>query len=215
MRCVEYLTKAGADVNNALTDAVLEGNVSGLTILLKAGVPVNYGHINRECHTFLRYATHPQRWVIDWNAAKTIRLLFIAGQLFSRLGQNVCNLLNDVLGDRYEDDLHKDLIQEPFGGGDQISPERFSNVCFTSQCRRAIRRCLIDTDPEVNLFVKVPKLYLPSALNSYLFYDVALEELDIRDDNNDDADKKQLQELGATFTKKNFEKTKAKSGKLQ
>ena len=110
--------------------------------------------------------------------------MFVAGQQFREVKQDFLELLKKILGDKYEDDLQKDLIEEP--RGNQISPERFSDVCLRTQCRRAIRKYLIDGDPLVNFFVKVPKLGLPSALNSYLLYDVSLEELDVRDDNNDE-----------------------------
>ena len=70
-------------------------------------------------------------------ASETIRPMFVAGQQFREVKQDFFELLKKILGDKYEDDLQKDLIEEPWGN--QISPERFSDVCLRTQCRRAIR----------------------------------------------------------------------------
>ena len=42
-------------------------------------------------------------------------------------------------------------------------------------CRGAIRKRLLDVDPHVNLFIRVPKIGLPSRLTKYLLFDVSLD----------------------------------------
>ena len=42
-------------------------------------------------------------------------------------------------------------------------------------CREAIRNHLLKLDPHQNLFGRIPKLGLPSALTSYLLYNLSLE----------------------------------------
>ena len=42
-------------------------------------------------------------------------------------------------------------------------------------CRETIRNHLMSLDPHTHLFIRVPKLGLPSLLRKYLLYDMALE----------------------------------------
>ena len=51
-------------------------------------------------------------------------------------------------------------------------------------CREVIRKHLLKLDPHSNLFVRIPELTLPSALNKYLLFNVSLDD----DDGDDDDD---------------------------
>ena len=51
-------------------------------------------------------------------------------------------------------------------------------------CREAIRKHLLKLDPHQHLFVRIPRLGLPSALNKYLLFNQSLD--DDKDDDEDD-----------------------------
>ena len=51
-----------------------------------------------------------------------------------------------------------------------------SELNLKHMCRETIRKHLLDIDPHENLFIRVPKIGLPSSLTKYLLYDVSLED---------------------------------------
>ena len=53
--------------------------------------------------------------------------------------------------------------------------ENDSYIRLLPLCRETIRKHLISLDPNTHLFIRVPKLGLPSLLRNYLLYDVTLE----------------------------------------
>ena len=53
-------------------------------------------------------------------------------------------------------------------------------------CREAIRKHLLDVDLHTHLFDRVPKLGLPSLINSFLLYNMSLDDDDNDDDDDDD-----------------------------
>ena len=56
-------------------------------------------------------------------------------------------------------------------------------------CREAIRKHLLDLDPQEHLFGRIPQLGLPSIVTEYLLYNCSLDpETAFEDDDDDDAD---------------------------
>ena len=51
-----------------------------------------------------------------------------------------------------------------------------SKMNLSHICREAVRKHLINIDPHENLFHRVPKLGLPSALQKYLLYNVSRDD---------------------------------------
>ena len=51
-----------------------------------------------------------------------------------------------------------------------------SEMCLRNLCREAIRNHLLKLDPHQNLFVRVPRLGLPAALNKYILYGMSLKD---------------------------------------
>ena len=49
------------------------------------------------------------------------------------------------------------------------------DLCLKLFCRKVIRTLLIETDPHLNLFVRVPLLRLPTTLKEYLLFGVSLD----------------------------------------
>ena len=44
------------------------------------------------------------------------------------------------------------------------------------QCRKVIRKRLLDVDPHENLFMRVPKLGLPKSLVEYMLFDISFTD---------------------------------------
>ena len=63
-----------------------------------------------------------------------------------------------------------------------IEPSQEPSLMNITRC--AIREHLLELDPHENLFVRVPRLELPAALQRYLLFDQRLDEGD--DENNGD-----------------------------
>ena len=59
------------------------------------------------------------------------------------------------------------------------------NLDLKHLCREAIRKHLIDVDPHRHLFVRIPKLGLPSLMTEYLLYDCSLDYRRAADCEND------------------------------
>ena len=49
-------------------------------------------------------------------------------------------------------------------------------VSLSHLCRETVRAHLLDLDPQENLFVRVPRLGLPAALERYLLFDETLQD---------------------------------------
>ena len=47
-------------------------------------------------------------------------------------------------------------------------------LCLKHQCREAIRRDMIDVNPDGNLFLRIPRLGLPTVITRYLLFNVSL-----------------------------------------
>ena len=57
--------------------------------------------------------------------------------------------------------------------------ERLSTDTLRETCREAIRKHLLDINPHLNLFMRIPQLGLPTRLAHYLLYD---EDLNLREE---------------------------------
>ena len=53
--------------------------------------------------------------------------------------------------------------------------KRLSTDTLRETCREAIRKHLLDINPHLNLFMRIPKLWLPARLADYLLYDEDLK----------------------------------------
>ena len=58
-------------------------------------------------------------------------------------------------------------------------------ICLIHQCRKVIRKRLIDVSPNEHLFNRVELIGLPSILTNYLLYDMSIDA----DNDNNDKDK--------------------------
>ena len=186
--CVEFLIKAGADVNirysqnkTVLYRAVHTGSVKCVDLLLKAGADVNV--TDNAGATVLFHG----QWGLHPTLPKCIKRV---------LRENI--KVNVRSGHRYEvtvltylKSLHlssnkpeEEFAMLLFAAGDTLDetevehiPEYLKptdEVSIMNICRGAIRKHLLQIS-DINLFPRIPKLGLPSVMSQYLLYNVSLD----------------------------------------
>ena len=146
------------DGNSLLWAAVLDTRTTKyIQFLLKAGIFIN---------------THPTfNNVASNNNALTSHLMSrpvlqsISTLLFAA-GEKTDGAIFDIGGSDITDQLHVPYylrkLTEPI-------------MCLKHQCRAAIRKHLINLNPNLHLFHGIPKLGLPSVLTEYLLFDMSLD----------------------------------------
>ena len=193
--CCEALIEAGANVNalghagkTALHHAAKNCRSACLRLLLTAGADVN-----RRCvvgNTALMEAAN----------LSCIRVLLRSGADVNIRNNNGYSALTNFL--RKPGNLDEDAVMTLFAAGETYykPPSRHQNdvkipTCLvqrsssvlnlTSLCRQAIRKYLLNTNSHSHLFGRIPLLGLPSSLQSYLLFDVSLEETHQDSDDDD------------------------------
>ena len=208
--CISLLLQSGTDVNKAddhgrtaLILAAEQYNPKSIDLLLQADVntPANYGN------TPLMEATiSGQLFTVN---LRCMKLLLIAGarvNVINEVGQNAMKyhlsessfISEDILFllfvagetvdvatvDRYDADSEYGARVDVADYLPKIEPNLLD---LKHICREAIRAQLIKSNPQENMFTKIPKLNLPSSLEEYLLYDVALDtRLEEEDDEEEE-----------------------------
>ena len=172
LSCLNLLVQAGADVNAVSNNANTTLMVAALyisspdipitpcVILLKAGARINMRNnkgLNTLEESLLRYSCSHEKLQL---------LLLAAGEMI----RNVSMVTRDEFGNTTVR-LIPDYLQFPE-----------LKLCLKHMCRQTIRNHLLHLDPHSHLFHRIPQMDLDEILNSYLLYDVSLE------DNNDQVD---------------------------
>ena len=169
-KCVEYLIKAGADVNIidpkgfSILMKCLYYEVKYFKLLLDAGAQVNI--ITNEGKTALdifcyKFPENIATKDIFPEIKDILNLLIAAGENFDHLKWMISKFEMDVV------------------------PETQINLKHI--CREAIRKHLLSLDPHTHLFGRVPRLGLPTLLQSYLLYEQTLDQDDDTDGSDDDS----------------------------
>ena len=196
-KCLKLLIEAGADVNavtsygSALTTSVSYGiDIEKLQLLIRAGADVNFVHSDGStafnCVPIRTHALYDQ-WTDCCHYSK---LLLRSGAKINIGNSGLGNALRQLV-EYY--DVKDDLCRFLYAAGETLDgipdekiPDclKFDDVRLDLKhiCREAIRKHLLNLDPHTHLFVRVPKLGLPSLLNEYLLYNMSLD--DNIDDNN-------------------------------
>ena len=175
-KAVEVLAKAGADVNsNALFGQIPLllasscGDCKGISALIQAGADVN----SAENKTAIVRASRSR-------CVKAVCLLLEAGANLTTPNTDDECTSRDLLDlQRNENELALVLM----AAGESTwknykSSGHFMHFTSTEQmnlkhlCRKVIRKCLLASDPPINLFSKAPLLGLSSVLTSYVTYNV-------------------------------------------
>ena len=201
--CIKSLLDAGADVNEpgpyggtALIGAVCDGNTDSMKVLIKAGADVNATMCYRGetlCYgvTALHHSNFLTRNIL------AIKLLLLAGakvnMVYSKGGNALdCCVYNPA--DKSEEQIkplvaagekiQSDEVLKAVQDCGLMEPPQEPNLMSITRC--VIREHLLELDPHLNLFARVPRLGLPSVLARFLLYDETLDEGD--DENNGDDD---------------------------
>ena len=201
-KCVDFLTKAGADVNTArirgrtaLIYAVIKDRMSCVDVLISAGADVNLvDNLGNTPYILSCY--------FGVNTAKS---LLQAGAKINLVNATRENALQ--YGHLFDSCTYKDktTLLFMYAAGELIDVAALENLKVSRKvpgldvlfeenlqfklkhlCREAIRKHLLSLDPHSHLFGRVPRLGLPSLLNRYLLYDMSLDD-DIDHNSKEDA----------------------------
>ena len=187
-KCGAILIGAGADVNEqnnqgrtALMLTVIYGYDHFLKLLINTGADVNMCDIFGDTPLLKALKDYIYMYPGDVTM-KFIKTLLGAGShvnIVNKRGQGcrmAISCLLQTTGDFYRPLIIRCLI----AAGDtlnEISSLQQGTQTFVSLshlCRETIRTQLLDLDPHENLFVRMPRLGLPAALQRYLLFDETL-----------------------------------------
>ena len=177
--CAELLIKAGGDVNlknddgdTALIEAAHGGNDKYMRLLIEVGADVNIHNVQGA--TALTKAVKGDRV-----GSKCDELLIKSGGDVNQLSGYINNIRNhDRLKLLFAAGLNIDEAGDRAKRvKDELIPELSSVIHLSHLCRETIRNHLLKLGSHENLFVRVPRLPLPKALQSYLLYDQALYDV--------------------------------------
>ena len=163
IECINLLTQAGAHVNSIDND--------GNTALISLAYDLNHTGIIGTAKTLLRLGAHVNknsdvaRKAIQFNLQysnehQLLPLLIAAGETVT------------------EEEIQQIISEQWLGDNSDVRYHFFPSdpvLILSHLCRGAIRERLLDVDPHVNLFIRVPKIGLPSRLTKYLLFDVSLD----------------------------------------
>ena len=151
----ELLLEAGADMNDvdcvgrtALVLAAILADVEFVKLLLGEGVHIS--KLNTDGDGAVTYYLENHLWDEDILKVKDdeiVKILYVAGE-------TVRNYLTAV--HPIEDTNNK--------------------ICLKQMCRKTIRHRLLELNLHLHLFDRIPLLHLPSSLESFLLYEMSLEQ---------------------------------------
>ena len=184
--CIQLLIRGGADVNISIasgTTALMQcAKVAGhrsIQLLLKAGADVNKKNEEKN-YTALTCAAKA-RFPVG-NTLKCVQLLLGAGARVNNTNNSIFKI--DSPWNFYEPNIPENCKMLLLAAGETADKEkdvllvRYINEDKRSLmqiCRDTIRKHLLDINLYENLFVRIPKLKLPSTITDYLLYDISLD----------------------------------------
>ena len=193
VQCVKKLIKAGADVNEAdskgftaLMFAVKEYHVQSVITLIKAGADVN---VRNNDGLNALHITDDNFYI--GNPSRRIKRFLRAGIHFNKFSMSrASNALGIMINDGVIDKAAMMLLYaagETLDGTDVDKiPEELKfedeKLKLKHICREAIRKHMLSLDFYSNLFGRIPKLELPSALNKYLLFNQSLDDDDEKEE---------------------------------
>ena len=188
------LLKAGAELHTLpqwprqteLLLAADSGNPECIKILLQARADVNAVDVegNSILHALLKPFANDYRERIT-----CLRLVFAAGANVNKWNMRRKTAVTDILiweGLSLTQECRYAIIKVCFIAGQDIGSakeqvrknlaESELEICLRHLCRKAIRNHLLKLDLHQNLFIRVPRLGLPAALNKYVLYGMSLKD---------------------------------------
>ena len=211
--CMKLLLDAGADVNEpavngrtALMNAVRDGDVNSVKLLIDAGADVNATMCYRSvttCYgvTALHHTAYFRVAMVRCNRRdklECVRLLLRAGAKINMFDSRGNNAL--TWNFRYSKSSIEEQVLLLFAAGETLQLHQIRDTALlcpelttadlnlANFCRKSIRNHLLQLDPHENLFVRVPRLGLPAALQRYLVYDTSLTSSKTSKNSSEDDD---------------------------
>ena len=193
--CVKHLINAGANVNHPtnnqetpLSIAVNKGHSHVIDLLMTAGSDVN--SVDSHGNTPLMEAAGSGK-------VQLIRRLLKAGAYINRTNTLGNNALKTHLVKCHPPS--KTVSVQLQAAGEEVAASIFFQIPKFLQhkrigmqlkhmCRQTIRKHLMQIDPHQHLFIRIPQLGLPSALNRYLLLNMSLETSATDDEDGGESD---------------------------
>ena len=192
---IKMLLEAGAELHTLpqwpakteLLYAAKSGNPECIKILLQAGADMNGidGEGYSVLHELLNFVNEHQRRIT------CLRLLLAAGanvNKWNRMGKTAATGFLAGGGLSWTQEWKNAILKLCFTAGEDIGSATEevrknligseSEMCLRHLCRKTIRNHLLELDPHQNLFVRVPRLGLPTALSDYLLFTMSLQDDD-------------------------------------
>ena len=190
---VKLLINARADVNredpsglNPMIHSVQSAHKSTVELLVGAGSAMSTGYdMNAGTSVNIRSIVSP--------FTRCVRLLLCAGAKVKMKSSGRRRYFLHPLNNRVNQANEAAKLMLAAGESDRFG-DRFAvlmlvpgEINLKQLCREAIRKHLLDLDPQEHLFDRVPRLGLPRSLASYLLYNMSLDESDDDDDDYNNA----------------------------
>ena len=198
--CITTLVEAGADVNYSssvtetpLINAIAYDSLECVKLLIDVGADVNIRNNRRES---------PLSSAANTQSLKCLQMLLKGGALVNMTNNNGQNAVQYLVQRRFIP-MKKAAAMLLFAAGEMLRPDKGAtatagvkipeflcrlvkpSLYLKDICRKYIRDYLLKVNPHANLFQGVPQLGLAPILESYLLFDMSLDN-DTFDDGDDD-----------------------------
>ena len=185
IECFNKILQAGTDVNvadnagwTALSNAANWGQYKYVKLLIQAGADV------KESTSALRAAATISAYSNE--KYKTLKVLLAEGARVNIMNEDHPNALVQHL--LHSSPPNKRVSKLLYAAGEIIDgttvprdkiekylPQYERELNLRYLCREAIRKQLLNVDPNLNLFIRVPLLGLVSSLEEYMLYNISLD----------------------------------------
>ena len=190
------LVEGGADLKEGILTAASFAHHRGLELMIEAGANVNcadkYGNtvLMRAAYEFDKdYETTVE------TRLSCVKLVLKKGARVNKMNQQERNALERCLKNNPLQ-FTEDLARLLFAAGEKIQnakpksdilkklKEEEDEMSLQAMCRKSIRKYLLDLNPHLSLFQRVPNLGLPSKLIKFMYFEADIDDDEDVDDND-------------------------------
>ena len=190
------LVEGGADLKEGILTAASFAHHRGLELMIERGADVNcadkYGNtvLMRVAYEFDKdYETTVE------TRLSCVKLVLKKGARVNKMNQQERNALERCLKNNPLQ-FTEDLARLLFAAGEKIQnakpesdilkklKEEEDEMSLQAMCRKSIRKYLLDLNPHLSLFQRVPNLGLPGKLIKFMYFEADIDDDEDADDND-------------------------------